>query len=121
MRDCRQGLVVILDWGYSVNKDDGPQYFAGGLECSADDVLKAININEEVSFVYEPQFDLVSFVSIRTFYMSLYGTSGVVMLEFGRVKEGEKKMHVESVISHWEEHCSSKIWKDIISCANACS
>ena len=40
MRDCRQGLVVILDWGYSVNKDDGPQYFAG-------DVLKAININED--------------------------------------------------------------------------
>ena len=88
-----------------------------GLECSADDVLNAIN--EELSFVYEPQFDLISFV--RTFYMSLYGTRGVVRLDFGRMKKGEKKMHVESVISYWGEHCSSKIWRDIILCANACN
>lgn len=98
MRDVKYGQIVIIDWGFSVYKNDEHQPFMGGLDCDADYVLKAINKQQPLR--YQPQFDLISFV--RTFYMKLHGNDGIAKLDFGQEGNNhKKKTHVESVIEFW--------------------
>ncbi|CAG8645549.1 16081_t:CDS:2 [Funneliformis caledonium] len=68
LRDANSGSVVICDWGYSVFINES-NYFAGGLEIATDDILQNL-IEGENEFIYECQFDLISFV--RMFYLMLH-------------------------------------------------
>jgi hypothetical protein len=118
MRDSINGHIVILDWGFSVYRDDGPQSFAGGLECSADDVLNAVKSQRAI--IYHPRFDLISLV--RMLYMSIFGNDEIEKLDLGKEEDNDKKKtHVESIIDYWQDRCCSSMWNDISSYANACN
>jgi predicted Ser/Thr protein kinase len=103
--------IIIIDWGYSVTKDEKTGNFAGALECMPDDILELLADGKQI--LCSPRIDLICLV--RSFYLMLHNTA-MEKITFGKIPDF--KSRAKNVLTFWSTHGKSDIWQKIHQEAN---
>jgi hypothetical protein len=103
------GQIVIVDWGYSVAKNDTGN-FAGALEVMPDDILTSLTYGEQIK--YSPRIDLICFV--RTHYLMLHRPTNAEMERMSVNGTPDIKSRAQNVLDFWSTHGKSDLWEKFI-------